>query len=819
MQTVSNDALSTPLPSTDCWLLNPWQREAVDRVVSRCRQTQNGFLLNHRVGSGKTLTMLSIAFNSTPQRKKLIICPKNLMGGYDRKSNDVQGLVGDSSHELKKFFAQIKVLALEDFLMMCITDPKQVIKMCANKFVGVDEAHNIARFVRGTDESRRQDVLGVLQQAFAGTRRIVMMTGTPIVKNQSDLTMLLSMLCRSTSKRPCLDFPVTDEAFSSMYMDLTEEGLEKRAYSQLRITLADAAKGIPLDKAARLVAYSGLTAGISTLSSYLGVPIPVEYAGWAGFFAYHSIKAFVNDKLMNPVIDKLKQEISGTQFKSLNTVKMTEDWERYISYFDYETNTSTMRPSLDFPSYKEIYASYPYSFLQAEILMKIQTSEFTMSDRDKRSLGMVSTEEIKDLDTFKRYACRLSDVSYDSGDTSIQCRWQPQQPPRNTEWKYPLTNGVNRAVGTYVIQKTKTVETKTTEEEEFHRPPSYESKFSCPKFEKALHIISHYATNPHHMEDVDDEMKVPHFYETYKGTSKESARLQSYTKKLIPSLQKRRVVIVYPRFTRTMEEFSAFLSDSNVPHVVVTQKTTDIESMLAQAYPLLKDDPALSMSDRSRMPVCAILHPDLIEGLNCTFNPALIVLDTIDGVGIKEQVHGRVLRNLSYHSGIPYDEEKLRPLENTDRWPKRIFQLKAVHDKGFLRLSNNFDAAMSTYTSKVANDTFERPLTDLTNSGYCRLGLRGLHTSVAGRGLQKYIVDITGFHYKSALMRSQHELPEDLVQRSNEEQYATLNVIQKIFTGTNDNDLAAFYCNEEETCTPCDACSCGIQGCSIVSDE
>ena len=807
MVLISDLALATPLPSEFCWDLKPWQKDAVDRVVSRCRLTQNGFLLFHRVGSGKTVTMLSMAYNSTPGRKKLIICPRNLMGGYDIKSVDFKGFIGDSRTELQNFFQQIDVLALEDFLLMCINDPKQVIKMCKNKFVGVDEAHNIARFIRYTDMARRQPILDVLQKAFSKSKRIVMMTGTPIVSNQSDITILLSMLCRSTTKHSCIDFPATDEAFSSMYMKITEEGLEKRASSQLIMTIADGAKGIPLEKAASLLAYSSLSVGINALTQYLGIPIDPLYATTAGFFAYHSIRSFVNDKILNPYIQTLKDKISNTQFKSLDTEKITKDWEQYISYFDYETNKGATKPSLDFPSYREIYASYPYSFLQAEILMKMQTSEFTMNIRDKRCLGMESTEEIKDMETFKRYSCRLSDVSYYSGDPSIRCVWQPQYPPRNTSWTWD-----DRAVGTYIHQS---IETEASYEDKLHLPPSYESKFSCPKFEKALHIISHYATNPFHMEDVGEEMRVPHFYSTFAGETKNFVNLKS--KKLIRDLQKRRVVIVYPRFVRTMEEFSAFLSDSDVPHVVVTTKTADIESMLAQSYPLLKEDPAQSMKDRTRMPVCAILHPDLIEGLNCTFNPALIVLDTIDGHGIKEQVHGRVLRNLSYHSGIPYDEERLRILENTDRWPKRIFQLKAVHDKGFLHLSNNFDAAMNTYTSKVANDTFKRPLTDLTTSGYCRLGLRGLHKSVAGRGVQKYIVDITGFHYKSALMRSQHELPEDLVQRSNEEQYATLNVIQDIFIGKNDNDLSDVYCTEP-TCTPCDACSCGVQGCSVENE-
>ena len=187
MQTISEAALATPLPSTDCWSLKPWQQEAVDRVVSRCRQTQNGFLLYHRVGSGKTLTMLSIAFNSTPGRKKLIICPQNLMGGYDRKASDVKGLVGDSTTELDKFFKKVDVVSLEFFLSSCINDPDKVIKMCANKFVGVDEAHNIARFIRSADVSVRQPLLNVLQQAFSGSKRIVMMTGTQYLGITSDI--------------------------------------------------------------------------------------------------------------------------------------------------------------------------------------------------------------------------------------------------------------------------------------------------------------------------------------------------------------------------------------------------------------------------------------------------------------------------------------------------------------------------------------------------------------------------------------------------------------------------------------------------------
>jgi hypothetical protein len=189
-------------------------------------------------------------------------------------------------------------------------------------------------------------------------------------------------------------------------------------------------------------------------------------------------------------------------------------------------------------------------------------------------------------------------------------------------------------------------------------------------------------------------------------------------------------------------------------------------------------------------------------------------------------------------------------MKNADRWPKRIFQLKAVYHTGYLQSTEKimfaeqkakyeaykntylgpttqFATNMANYQASVADTTFETPLPQGSrkNVGLCRMALHGLQVSGVGRIVKKYVVDVTGFHFKSALMRTQHELPEDLVHRSNAEQATTLRVIQNIFREKSDRKLADTYCASEDSaqsCTICDACECmgpsSQRWCSVAPD-
>ena len=128
---------------------------------------------------------------------------------------------------------------------------------------------------------------------------------------------------------------------------------------------------------------------------------------------------------------------------------------------------------------------------------------------------------------------------------------------------------------------------------------------------------------------------------------------------------------VYPRFEQTVREFSAFLSSRGIQHVVVDRKSKAVEDFLAQPRELLTGLGHEEVRNHDYM--CTILHPDLIEGLNCTLNPALICLNTIDGYGILQQIHGRILRKLKHVT------KRGSPAKLTDasrRMPKRISQLR-----------------------------------------------------------------------------------------------------------------------------------------------
>ena len=141
--------------------------------------------------------------------------------------------------------------------------------------------------------------------------------------------------------------------------------------------------------------------------------------------------------------------------------------------------------------------------------------------------------------------------------------------------------------------------------------------FVCPKFMTAKHIIEHHVRDKDHF----DQPGVPHNYHTRPTESCKTTVLVeedddgAWRTKLRPA--HRRVVIVYPRFEQTMKEFSCFLSSLGMPHFVVLEKSVEVEKLLEREY---------ALSDIGY--VCAILHPSLVEGLNCTYNPSLIRLNT-----------------------------------------------------------------------------------------------------------------------------------------------------------------------------------------------
>ncbi len=55
----------------------------------------------------------------------------------------------------------------------------------------------------------------------------------------------------------------------------------------------------------------------------------------------------------------------------------------------------------------------------------------------------------------------------------------------------------------------------------------------------------------------------------------------------------------------------------------------------------------ISIEEFTKYPICILLHPDLTEGINGTYNPAILIMEPPDTYGDYDQLCGRVLRSFS----------------------------------------------------------------------------------------------------------------------------------------------------------------------------
>jgi len=137
------------------------------------------------------------------------------------------------------------------------------------------------------------------------------------------------------------------------------------------------------------------------------------------------------------------------------------------------------------------------------------------------------------------------------------------------------------------------------------------------------------------------------------------------------------IPIVYSNFDYWgFQAFSAYLNLNKVHHIIISPETTKDNNFLKYTQ-LTKHE----LQDKFKVIVqCVLLHPSMIEGLNFTLNPALIVLEMPEGYGKQEQLYARVLRTYSGHIST-YPDQTQRPTDNDgnhkDEINKQIVQLMA----------------------------------------------------------------------------------------------------------------------------------------------
>ena len=156
--------------------LQKHQKDALEHITSRCAN-QRFTLLWHEMGTGKTLTGVSIAMSFPPTMKCTIIVPSDVLQPWHYHMD-----------ALKVPSSRVKLVAFESIKgsMKAPIDLNQHV-------VVVDEAHNI--IVQLMKEKKDWDVNGFLR-ALKGASKVVFMTGTPVtssVRGIADLAFLINI--------------------------------------------------------------------------------------------------------------------------------------------------------------------------------------------------------------------------------------------------------------------------------------------------------------------------------------------------------------------------------------------------------------------------------------------------------------------------------------------------------------------------------------------------------------------------------------------------------------------------------------------------
>jgi SNF2 family DNA or RNA helicase len=160
-----------------------------------------GILLYHSVGSGKTLTSISIAeeFRNLG-RDIIIISSKSLQANYKKEIEKYNKMINEDNIELESIINQYKfvtsnsknmILSLDDKLNNLLNNFKDNKVNLENKVIIIDEAHNLFNSIVNGSK-----IANEFYDLIMNTKNIklLFLTGTPIINNPFEIAVAFNML-------------------------------------------------------------------------------------------------------------------------------------------------------------------------------------------------------------------------------------------------------------------------------------------------------------------------------------------------------------------------------------------------------------------------------------------------------------------------------------------------------------------------------------------------------------------------------------------------------------------------------------------------
>lgn len=337
--------------------LEPHQLEPIRHLISRCKN-QHGLIINHYMGTGKTLTALSFLKNF-PKDKKAIIIPKGLDNLWLKEIERLE-------------ITNYKLINYEE-LETQFYNHEQYIK---NSICIMDEAHMIQniikRFISNNKEIIRDNKQGIdkdpddyykklikknveiprFLKTFYNTKKILLLTGTMVWnKKLNDLAWLINIAAGKTI------LPFDKDIFNEKILENNpiKQGLFKFLIPLIKKNPLNI---IPKKEIKRYDDFlkdneKGLANVVKDLvsrktESLINIYQPSTVLEKEKFFSPKNAKKYFEDMLFEFILEKPLELFFGEtiirydslyNFKKLDVNKLKKmGADKYISYYNYENN-------------------------------------------------------------------------------------------------------------------------------------------------------------------------------------------------------------------------------------------------------------------------------------------------------------------------------------------------------------------------------------------------------------------------------------------------------------------------------------------------
>lgn len=195
----------------------------------KSRFLARGLLVNHKVGYGKTLTMLAIVDGALDSgREVLAITPKKLRGNLVKEVAKYRELFPDTKLTVDDFAFETLSSSLKDRLKETLKRLKS--KNLDNLFIVVDEAHLLFRMIANGSKS----AVFFYDRVMASPNvRLLFLSGTPITNGLFQLVPCINMLSEPPAVLP-ESIEVFDRYFIERVVVSGAGGVEERVERRLK---------------------------------------------------------------------------------------------------------------------------------------------------------------------------------------------------------------------------------------------------------------------------------------------------------------------------------------------------------------------------------------------------------------------------------------------------------------------------------------------------------------------------------------------------------------------------------------------------------